>query len=56
MSEIATFAADVFGSGGEVPDDSGVEEAIVGYSGGKKENPTYKECARTRRGTRKWCR
>src|SRR5499425_2377727 len=44
MSEVATFGAGCFwGVEAKFRMISGVEDAIVGYSGGKTENPTYKE-------------
>jgi len=44
MSEIATFAAGCFwGVEAKFRTIPGVEDAIVGYSGGKTEKPTYKD-------------
>src|SRR5215813_12740326 len=44
MSEIATFGAGCFwGVEAKFRMIPGVEDAIVGYSGGKTENPTYKD-------------
>ena len=44
MSEIATFAAGCFwGIEAKFRMIPGVEDAIVGYSGGKTEKPTYKD-------------
>jgi len=44
MSELATFAAGCFwGVEQKFRMIPGVEEALVGYSGGKTENPSYKE-------------
>jgi len=44
MSEIATFGAGCFwGVEAKFRMIPGVEDAIVGYAGGKTENPTYKE-------------
>src|SRR5215813_1410714 len=44
MSEIATFAAGCFwGVEAKFRMIPGVEDAIVGYSGGKTDNPSYKE-------------
>src|SRR5256885_4518741 len=44
MSELATFAAGCFwGVEAKFRMIPGVEEALVGYSGGQTENPSYKE-------------
>jgi peptide-methionine (S)-S-oxide reductase len=44
MSEMATFGAGCFwGVEAKFRMIPGVEDAIVGYSGGKTENPTYKD-------------
>jgi len=44
MSELATFAAGCFwGVEAKFRMIPGVEDALVGYSGGKTENPSYKE-------------
>ena len=53
--ETATFGAGCFwGVEVRFQQEPGVTETAVGYEGGKLDNPTYKECAPTAPGTRKW--